>query len=53
LGACRSFTPGTWPNLRGNANIVPMVANGNVFVASYQTLTIFGPLSLHRSLGSV
>jgi len=40
-----SAVAGTWPNLGGNANIVPVVANGNVYVTSYQTLTIFGLLS--------
>ena len=38
-----SAPAGQWPNLGGNANIVPMVANGLVYVAAYQTLTIFGP----------
>ena len=33
---------GTWPN-PGNANIVPVVANGRVFVASNKQLAIFGP----------
>ncbi len=33
---------GTWPNLQGNANLVPVVANGLVFVASNQQLQIFG-----------
>ena len=33
---------GTWPNLGGNANIVPVVANGQVYVASYKQLAIFG-----------
>jgi hypothetical protein len=33
---------GTWPNVRGNANIVPVVANGEVFVASFKQLAIFG-----------
>jgi hypothetical protein len=33
---------GTWPNLNGNANLVPVVANGEVFVASYKQLDIFG-----------
>ena len=35
-------TAGTWPNLGGNANLVPVVANGQVFVASYKHLQIFG-----------
>jgi hypothetical protein len=33
---------GTWPNLGGNANIAPVVANGRVYVASYGELEIFG-----------
>jgi hypothetical protein len=33
---------GSWPNLGGNANLVPMVANGKVYVASYKQLRIFG-----------
>ena len=32
---------GTWPNTGGNANIVPTVANGHVYVASNKTLSIF------------
>lgn len=32
---------GTWP-YGGNANIVPTVANGKIYVASYQQLMIFG-----------
>ena len=35
-------TAGNWPNTSGNANLVPVVANGLVFVASYQQLQIFG-----------
>jgi outer membrane protein assembly factor BamB len=35
-------TAGVWPNLDGNANLVPVVANGLVFVASNQQLQIFG-----------
>jgi hypothetical protein len=37
-----SGVAGTWPNLGGNANIVPTVANGRVYVASYQKLSVFG-----------
>jgi hypothetical protein len=33
---------GSWPNGNGNANIVPTVANGHVYVASYKQLAIFG-----------
>jgi hypothetical protein len=33
---------GTWPNTGGNANIVPTVANAHVYVASDQSLAIFG-----------
>jgi hypothetical protein len=33
---------GTWPNVGGNADIVPVVANGHVYVASYKRLSIFG-----------
>ncbi|HEY3974656.1 MAG TPA: hypothetical protein VGM18_16755 [Candidatus Sulfotelmatobacter sp.] len=37
-----SSKAGAWPNLNGNSNLVPVVANGEVFVASYARLTIFG-----------
>jgi hypothetical protein len=33
---------GAWKNVGGNANSVPVVANGKVFVASDQNLAIFG-----------
>ena len=33
---------GYWPNQGGNANLVPVAANGEVFVASYKVLEIFG-----------
>lgn len=33
---------GLWPNVGGNSNLVPVVANGKVFVASYRELQIFG-----------
>ena len=35
-------TAGNWPNTTGNANLVPVVANGLVFVASNQQLQVFG-----------
>jgi hypothetical protein len=34
---------GSWPSLQANANIVPVVANGKVYVASYRELDIFAP----------
>jgi hypothetical protein len=33
---------GQWPDSDGNANLVPTVADGHVYVASYKQLTIFG-----------
>jgi hypothetical protein len=33
---------GAWPNVSGDADLVPVVANGKVYVASYQSLAIFG-----------
>jgi hypothetical protein len=35
-------TAGAWPSTNANPNIVPTVANGRVYVASYQQLQIFG-----------
>jgi hypothetical protein len=35
-------TAGTWPYTNGNANLVPVVSGGRVFVASYRELAIFG-----------
>ena len=37
----KSFA-GAWPNYNGNSNLVPVVANGEVFVASNKQLQIFG-----------
>jgi hypothetical protein len=33
---------GAWPFPDNNAMVIPVVANGRVFVASYKTLSIFG-----------
>ncbi len=41
-GVIYSAVAGTWPNAPANADIVPTVANGRVFVASDGELTIFG-----------
>jgi hypothetical protein len=37
-----SGAAGSWPFVDGNADLVPTVANGKVYVASYQQLAIFG-----------
>lgn len=34
---------GSWPSPNANANIVPVVANGRVYAAAGNSLTIFGP----------
>jgi outer membrane protein assembly factor BamB len=44
-----SATAGIWP-IKRNANIVPTVANGQVYVASYRTLSIFGIKTSGQSL---
>ncbi len=41
-GTLFSAVAGSWPNTGGDSNIVPVVANSKVFVASDQTLSIFG-----------
>jgi len=33
---------GSWPSINGNANLVPVVANGEVFIATYKQLQIWG-----------
>jgi PQQ enzyme repeat len=38
-----SGAAGSWPNTGGNANVVPLVANGKAYVGAYKTVTIFGP----------
>lgn len=37
-----SIVAGTWPSSTTNANIMPVVANGRVYVASFKQLAIFG-----------
>lgn len=44
-----SAQAGQWLNTGGNANIVPVVANGLVYVASDQMLTIFGAGGKHKA----
>ena len=39
---------GFWPNVTGNSNLVPVVANGEVFVASNQVLRIFGLIAASK-----
>lgn len=39
---------GSWPNTGGNANLVPVVANGRAYVASYKQISIFGPNPQNR-----
>jgi hypothetical protein len=41
-GTLFSAVAGSWPNTGGDSNIVPVVANGKVFVAADQSLAIFG-----------
>ncbi len=44
-----SAPAGSWPNTGGNANIVPTIANGQVFVASNKQLQIFGLKPSHQN----
>jgi hypothetical protein len=46
-----SANAGTWPT-PGNANIVPVVANGQVFIASSKQLAIFGLIAAGASMAS-
>lgn len=39
-----STVAGQWPNFKGDSNQVPAIANGMVYVASYQLLNIYGLL---------
>jgi hypothetical protein len=48
-----SSSAGSWPNTTGNANVVPVVANGMVYVASNQALTIFGVPSGSAAVAAV
>ena len=41
-GTLFSAVAGSWPNTGGDSNIVPVVANGKVYVASDQAISIFG-----------
>jgi hypothetical protein len=43
---------GSWPYYFGNGNIVPVVANGHVFVASYKQLDIFGQTNVATDAGT-
>jgi hypothetical protein len=40
-----SGVAGQWPNYTGKPNQAPLIANGKVYVGSYQQLQIFGLLS--------
>ena len=42
LNLLKVLPAGTWASPNENANIIPVVANGKVYVASYNTLSIFG-----------
>src|ERR1700730_13776239 len=44
-----SAPAGSWTHTNGNANIVPVAANGLVYVASDKTLTIFGVVPAHAA----
>ncbi len=37
-----SAAAGSWPNIDGNPNLVPVVMNGKVFVASHKQMQVFG-----------
>jgi hypothetical protein len=48
-----SAVAGTWPNVSGDADIVPTVANGKVLVGSYQQLAIFGKVTAGTKVASI
>jgi hypothetical protein len=48
-----SQAAGNWPNFDGTANVMPVVANGKVFVAAYRSLSIFGLRVPSKSLVSL
>lgn len=48
-----SHPAGNWPNFDGTANVVPVVANGKVFVAAYRSLSIFGLRVPSKNLVSI
>ncbi len=43
---------GAWNSSGGNANLVPVVANGKVYIASYEQLDIFGLLGSNAKGGA-
>ena len=47
------YAAGFWPRLSANSNIVPVVANGQVYVASSKQLMIFGLKSTSQILPDV
>jgi hypothetical protein len=49
LKALWSANAGSWPNTAADADIVPTVANGMVYVASYKQLQIFGLIRPSRT----
>lgn len=48
-----SAQAGEWPNFGGNSNLVPVVANGEVFVASHNQLQVFGVIGSRSATTAV